>query len=167
MAAWAAGDSGATDRYSTRGKTLCAEQAQPPQRDCGMLAPIPDLRSVDEQTGAMEALKRRIRSARPSRAGAGRARAHLRQRRTGFDRILAQRKQWAGGAIPAGFIQAVDANLGVLVCNQVDQVLMAQVGALNDRTLLAEKRQAVADMKCRMDSAGVPKAQARCAACGK
>jgi hypothetical protein len=166
VAAWQASDSGATDRYATLGQTLCAEQERPPPRDCGMLAIIPSLRSIDEQTAALEALRQRIRATRPGPAEREEAERIFSNYKDGFNRILAQRTHWAGGTMPDGFIQAVDANLGVLVCNQVDNVLMSQIGALSDRTLLVEKRQAVADMKCQMDSAGVSKEQAPCAACG-
>ncbi len=166
VAAWQAGDSGATDRYATLGQAECADQAQPPQRDCGMLAIIPSLRSADEQTAAVEALRQRLRAAPPGQEEREEAERIFGNYQDGFDRILEQRRHWAGGTMPTGFIEAIDANLDVLVCNQVAKVLIPQIAALNDRELHSEKKQAVADMQCQMDNAGVSKELAPCAVCG-
>lgn len=120
-AAWQAGDPKVAE-YGLAGERLCAGDtfAKAP-RDCGMLAVVPSLASVDEQTRALDALLKKINSPtwQPNDADRRAADAVYDNYVEAFKRLVARRPSLQKSGAHPGFLRQVDRNLGALLCTQI------------------------------------------------
>lgn len=162
-AAWQAGDP-AVAEYGLAGQALChqGDPARAP-RDCGMLMVIPSLASVDEQTPRLNQLQARIsepswRDNAEDRAAAEKIFGALRD---AFDNLARQRPTLRDSAVHPTFMQGLDSNLGILLCDHLDSSVRGVLGIVNSPRL-PELARSVHDMECTLLKQGVDQRNASC-----
>ncbi len=164
-AAWQAEDKRALE-YGTDGQKLCneGENFQNTPRDCGMLAVIPTLASIDETTKRLDALKEKTEpfDYEASSPDAAEAEAIFSNYVEALNRLVKTRPNLHDKGAHPDFLKAVDTNLVKLVCENM--VTANGLVALTESNTIAESRATTGDADCLLIKSGVDPAMIGCKA---
>ena len=162
-AAWQAGDTRVLE-YGQSGQALCrGDAAAKAPRDCGMMAVIPSLASVDEKTRALDKLQARVTASDWQRNTADKENAEsiYGAYRDAFNTLIEQRPVLQSSGAHAAFLNGVDRNLGTLLCSLIDDSARGLLG-LAGSDLVNAMDAPVKKMKCALRNAKVDPGLAPC-----